>query len=122
MYDDMLFSYMNAFYGTFAVTLLVSYVLLAIAGWKMFEKAGEAGWKALIPIWNTYILYKITWGTGILFLLGWIPFVGIIVQIITDYKLAKAFGHGIGYTIGLIFFPWIFALLIGFSNDQYQKL
>lgn len=44
----------------FALTIgLIYYVLLIIAGWKVFEKAGEKGWKALIPIYNTYIFYKI---------------------------------------------------------------
>lgn len=44
----------------FAMTIgLIYYILLVIAGWKMFEKAGEKGWKALIPIYNSYIYYKI---------------------------------------------------------------
>ncbi len=38
---------------------LIFYVLMVIAGWKIFEKAGEKGWKALIPLYNTYIFYKI---------------------------------------------------------------
>ena len=38
---------------------LVYYILLVIASWKIFKKAGESGWKALIPIYNNYILYKI---------------------------------------------------------------
>ena len=40
------------------------YIIFMIAAWNIFEKAGEAGWKAIIPIWNVYILYKITWGIG----------------------------------------------------------
>ena len=44
----------------FAMTIgLIYYILLVIAGWKIFEKAGEKGWKALIPIYNSYIYYKI---------------------------------------------------------------
>ena len=48
--------------GVFATILtfgLIYYILLVIAGWKIFEKAGEKGWKSLIPIYNTYIFYKI---------------------------------------------------------------
>ena len=48
--------------GMFAAILtfgLIYYILLVIAGWKIFEKAGEKGWKSLIPIYNTYIFYKI---------------------------------------------------------------
>ncbi len=67
--------------GSFLITLVAFvflwYILLVIAGWKIFEKAGQPGWKALIPIYNVYILYKIVgmqgwwWGTiGIAILYG----------------------------------------------------
>ena len=82
---------------------VVMYIIFMVAAWNIFEKAGEAGWKAIIPIWNVYILYKITWGIGLLFLLMLIPIVGTIIALITSYKLAKVFGHGIGYTLGLFF-------------------
>ena len=39
--------------------VIVFYLLQVIAGWKIFEKAGEKGWKALIPIYSTYIFFKI---------------------------------------------------------------
>ena len=41
------------------VCALVFYALMVIASWKIFEKAGEAGWKSIIPIYNVYILFKI---------------------------------------------------------------
>ena len=50
--------------GVFVIAMLVFYVLTVIAGWKIFEKAGEKGWKALIPIYNLYIMYKIVGMTG----------------------------------------------------------
>lgn len=107
--------------GKPAVIIVISYIFFMIAAWRIFEKAGECGWKALIPIWNVYILYKITWGYGLLFLLGLIPFVGLIMVIVTDYKLAKVFGHGLGFTLGLIFFPWIFWLILGFGASTYHR-
>lgn len=107
--------------GSVIITILLCVVLI-IAMWKMFEKAGEAGWKSIIPFLNIYILFKITWGNGLLFLLMLIPFVNIVVAIITYYKLAKAFGHGIGFTIGLLLIPWIFFLILGFGSDEYFKL
>lgn len=42
--------------ATFSV---IFYVLLIIANWRIFEKAGEAGWKSIIPIYNVYIMFKI---------------------------------------------------------------
>lgn len=36
-------------------------VLLIVARWMVYRKAGEAGWKAIIPIYSSYISYKICW-------------------------------------------------------------
>ena len=94
-------------------------VLEIIAMWKIFAKAGEAGWKSIIPIYNMYILYKITFGNGLFFLFLLIPVADIIIQIICDVKLAKAFGHGIGFGIGLIFLSPIFTMILGFNDDTY---
>ena len=41
------------------IATLVIYILFIIAGWRIFKKAGEPGWKILIPIYNIYIMYKI---------------------------------------------------------------
>lgn len=95
-------------------------ILLIISMWLIFSKAGQAGWKSLIPLYNLYILFKITWGSGWLFLLGCIPIVNIVIYIITEYKLAKSFGKGVGTTLGLIFFPYIFQLILGFGSAQYE--
>ncbi|NZA37286.1 DUF5684 domain-containing protein [Eubacterium callanderi] len=58
----------NYFYETTGmVGLLLAlawYVFILVAGWKLFEKAGEPGWKSLIPIYGSYILYKISWKTS----------------------------------------------------------
>lgn len=48
-------------------------VLSIVALWKMFEKAGEPGWAALIPLYNLYVLFKISWGNGWYFLLYVVP-------------------------------------------------
>ena len=40
---------------------LCSLILIIVAEWKLFKKFGEKPWKALIPFYNTYLLYKYTW-------------------------------------------------------------
>lgn len=56
-------AFLGGLLGSMLVSILliglVYYILLVIAGWKIFVKAGEKGWKSLIPIYNTYIFYKI---------------------------------------------------------------
>ena len=95
-------------------------VLTIIALWKIFVKAGEPGWAAIIPFYNAYVLFKITWGNGWKFLLTLIPIAGIVFSIITTVKLAKAFGKGGGFAVGMIFVPVIFYCILGFGDAQYQ--
>lgn len=104
--------------GTWVFTLIIC-ILFIVAWWKIFEKAGEAGWKSIIPFYNSYILFKIAWGNGLLFLLMFIPFVNFIIAIILEVKLAKAYGQSGGFAVGLIFLPNIFTLILGFGSAQY---
>lgn len=104
----------------YVLALLLVAALMIVAMWWIFAKAGEAGWKAVVPFYNTYILYKITWGNGLYFLLLLIPCVNIVIQIITSVKLAKVFGKGIGFTLGLIFLGPVFQLILAFDSSEYQ--
>jgi hypothetical protein len=45
----------------FAIFALMLVVLQVIAYWKLFQKAGQPGWKALIPVYSDYVLYGIAW-------------------------------------------------------------
>ncbi len=112
----------GAFAGLTIVYVVVCLAIAAIgiiAQWKIFAKAGKPGWAAIIPFYNLYVLFEITWGNGILFLLMLIPFVNFIILIITMVKLAKAFGKSGGFAAGLIFLSFIFMLILAFGKDQY---
>jgi hypothetical protein len=98
---------------------LVFYIISVVAMWKMFEKAGEAGWKSIIPIYNLYVLFKIAWGKGWMFLLLLIPVVNIVIAIMFDIKLAKSYGGGIGMILLCIFLPTISYLILGFGSAEY---
>src|SRR3981189_1639320 len=84
------------------VGLLVA-VLLIAALWKVFTKAGQPGWACLIPIYNIYILCKIVGRPGWWVILMLIPFVNFIIAIILCIDLAKCFGNGVGFGLGLAF-------------------
>ena len=95
-------------------------VIEIIATWKIFVKAGEPGWKAIIPIYSTYILFKITYGNGWRFLLTLIPIAGIVFTILFYIEFAKSFNKGAGYAVGLFFLTFIFSLIFAFNkNIQY---
>jgi len=94
-------------------------VLAIVALWKIFVKAGEPGWAAIIPFYNLYVLFKITWGNGWKFLFLLIPIANIVFLIITMVKLAKAFGKSGGFAVGLIFLSVIFYCILAFDQSQY---
>lgn len=94
-------------------------VLLIVAQWKIFKKAGKPGWASIIPFYSTYCLFDIAWGNGWLFLLTFIPCVGVIFRYIAYFKLGKAFGQGTGFGIGLILLNPIFMLILGFGKSEY---
>lgn len=124
-----------------SLLLLLWYILTLAAGWKMFEKAGEPGWKSFIPFYNEYTVYKFSWNTmifwinficvvlsrllsnsdmgllvliaGVLNLLSAVLYVGI------SYKLAQSFGQGVAFTIGLIILRPVFILMLGFGSADY---
>ena len=101
------------------VGLLVA-VLLIVALWKIFTKAGQPGWASLIPIYNVYIWCKIVGRPGWWVILMLIPFVNFIIAIILCIDLAKSFGNGVGFGVGLAFLGIIFFPILGFGSAQYQ--
>ena len=48
-----------SFLMTYAIIVFVIFILTIIANWVLFKKAGEKGWKSIIPIYNTVVLFKI---------------------------------------------------------------
>jgi hypothetical protein len=108
--------------GSAMVVLLIELAIavLAIAGaWKVFVKAGKPGWAAIVPIYNLCVMGEIAGKETWYGLLCLIPLVGIVFAIIIVVGLAKAFGKGVGYALGLIFLGFIFWPMLGFGSDQY---
>jgi uncharacterized protein DUF5684 len=95
-------------------------ILMIAAMWKVFSKAGQPGWAVIIPIYNIYIMCKVAGRPGWWVLLMFIPFVNFIIAIILNIDIAKNFGKGVGFGIGLIILPFIFYPILGFGSAQYQ--
>ena len=95
-------------------------LLLIVAMWKVFTKAGQPGWASIIPIYNLYIWCKIVGRPWWWILLMLIPFVNFIICIILCIDLAKSFGKGVGFGIGLALLGIIFFPILGFGSAQYQ--
>jgi hypothetical protein len=98
----------------------IAFVVLVIAGWwKIFTKAGEAGWQSIIPIWNLIVMLKIIGRPWWWVLLLLIPCVGFVIWILIMLDLAKSFAKGVGFAIGLMIFQPIFAIILGFGDSRY---
>lgn len=97
------------------ITAFFVYVL-----WRIYEKAGEPGWKSLIPFYNTWILHKIIWGEGAYMFFNLIPIYNIIFYIRTQLHMARAYGYETAFGVGLIFLPQIFQAIIAFDDSVYQ--
>lgn len=96
-------------------------IIITIVGiWKMFAKAGKPGWAAIVPIYNIIVLLEIVGKPIWWIILFLIPFVNIIMGIIVTHEASKAFGRGLGTTIGLIILPFIFYPVLGFGSAQYK--
>ncbi|MDP2989881.1 MAG: DUF5684 domain-containing protein [Kiritimatiellota bacterium] len=98
---------------------LVFAILMLVATWKVFVKAGRPGWAVLIPIYNTYVFLKIAGKPGWWLIWFFIPLLNLIFGIIATVAFAQSFGKGTGFAIGLIFLPIIFIPILAFSEAQY---
>ena len=143
---EIIYSTILMFIGFFAIIAVIGlsrYLMTAIGYSKMYKKAGEAGWKAFIPVFNTYNNYKISWNGKMFFLYAALTIVSSILGIYTEgvmamvagvvslgivilavmqnVKMAKLFGKGAGTGIALMFFPGITSLILGLGKAAFQK-
>ena len=106
--------------GIVGILFSLAFIALMIASlWRIYTKAGQPGWAAIIPIYNIFVLCKIVgkpwwWLIGLL-----IPFVNFVVLILLSVSLAMVFGKGIGFAIGLILLGIIFYPILAFGDATY---
>ena len=104
----------------FMVVYLAVILLIVASMWKVFTKAGEPGWAAIVPIYNLIVLLKIAGKPAWWVVLMLIPFVNIIVLAIATIALAKNFGKGAGFGLGLLFLSPIFYPMLAWGDARYQ--
>jgi hypothetical protein len=113
------FTFFDDFNGNSLFIFLAIAVIMIIAQWKIYEKSGKPGWAVLIPIYNIIILLEIIGKPIWWIFLFLIPIVNIIIGIWATNLLSKSFEKGVGFTIGLIFLPFIFYPILGFGSVKY---
>jgi hypothetical protein len=107
--------------GIVGMLVYFAVIIVLLAGyWKVFEKAGEPGWGAIVPIYNLYIMLKIAGKPAWWLILMLIPFVNLVVAIMVNLEIAKRFGKSDGFGIGLALLSIIFYPILGFGDAVYQ--
>ncbi|MBQ4062289.1 MAG: hypothetical protein IJD14_05515 [Christensenellaceae bacterium] len=132
----------------FAVLGTVFVLLMIIARWRLFKKAGVGGWKSIVPVYNVYTLFKIAWRVKYFWVMiifqvlsvaitvpaiynGREPMFFIkllsallmvitqIISVLMNFKLSRAYGHGFFFGLMLWIFPTLFTLILGLGGSKY---
>jgi len=98
---------------------LIFGVIQIASVWKIFEKAGQPGWAALIPIYDAYIMLEVVGREWWWLLLLFVPLVNIVVEVVVLFDLAKSFGKDTAFGFGLLFLSPIFMPILGFGDAKY---
>jgi hypothetical protein len=105
--------------GVMALVQLALMVLLVVSFWKIFQKAGQPGWAAIVPIYNLIVYLKVVNRPVWWIVLLLIPIVNVVIAIIITHDLSKAFNKGVGWTIGMLLVGVVFYPMLAFGSDAY---
>lgn len=126
--------------SVFMLIMIASTVFVIIINWKMLEKAGEQGWKCLIPFYSMYTFLDISVNKktkDILFIASliatvgcFIPYLNVIISPLASpviyasngfmhFAIARSFGMDTVLCILAIFFPPIVTAMIVFGKYEY---
>lgn len=100
--------------------ILVACILIIAAQWILFKRAGQAGWKCLIPFYNMYVLMEIAGKPGWWMFLLFIPLVGIAILLLAMLALAKKFRRSELFGVGLFLLPMFFFPVLAFGGSEYE--
>jgi signal peptidase I len=105
--------------NVYVIFMLISFIATIVGLWKLFEKAGEQGWKILIPFYNFYIWLKIIKKPMWWFVFLIIPFINVFVVLLMIVEIVKCFKkYGLGaQALGAVF-PFIYLPYLGFSKRE----
>lgn len=94
-------------------------VFIYVSYWRIYEKAGKPGWACLIPFYNVIVLLEIIGKPWWWIFLLLIPVANIIFAVLMTHYLSKSFAQSDGFTVGLVFLPFIFYPILGYGEAEY---
>ena len=102
----------------FFIVGMAAVVMMIVATWTLYEKAGEPGWASLVPIYNMVVYVRIAGLEWWWVILMFIPLVNVFVGVFLSIRVAELFGKGTSFGIGMALLPWIFIPILAFSDAQ----
>lgn len=96
---------------------LIFTLVYIVSLYQIFENANESGISAVIPFYNLYTLFKITFGNGLKMLWLFVPVVNLWWILKVNIKLAKVFGKSESFGLGLLLLPVIFHPILAFKKN-----
>ncbi len=96
-------------------------IIWFVGMWRVFEKAGEPGWAALIPFYNLWVMVRMGGKPWWWFFMFLIPLVNLVFLLLLSLAMAKKFDQPVIFGIALFLFPFIFYMIIGFSDMRYRR-
>jgi hypothetical protein len=93
---------------------------LAIAYWRVLEKADLPGWGMFIPFYNLYLFFKMAGKSGWSMFIMLIPVVNFFFLLHTKVEIAKKFGKPGIFGLGMMFMPFLFYPILGFGDAAYR--
>ena len=106
----------------FVVIYFLIVVLLIVSWWIVLTKANKPGWAILIPIYNVLVILDVAKKPWWWILLLLIPVVNLVIAIMVFHAISLGFGKGAGFTVGMIFLPFIFIPILAFGDATYQSV
>ena len=96
-------------------------LLMWVGGWKTFNRAGHHGWTFVLPVLNYYVMCDVADVSKLWSVAALIPVVNLFVVIYIHYGVSREFGHGVIYTLGLTFLPFLFWPILGYGGKYRGK-
>lgn len=117
--DPLALAVLGVFYVVFFVA---AYVLTSLPLHGTYKKAGHPevpAWSAWVPVYNVYTWCKLVGRPGWWTLLMFVPGVNVVVSIVLSYDLARSYGRGGGFTVGLVLLPVVFLFILWLGPSRY---
>lgn len=133
-----LFRFMSVGMVVIFIVMILLLIWSVVINWRIFKKAGQPGWKALIPVYDVITIHRIIRSSkGSLIIYGILMascvifyFLGmglptaflVIYYMSLYYRMAKYFGKSVGFAVGCAFLWPIFGAILAFSKDPLVEL